>query len=53
MNSLLEMYESNQKKLGRSLDEKEIEFLKWVHKRYTAEQHMKRTSDKEKMIVCY
>lgn len=53
MKSLLEMCEYNQNKLGRSLDEKEIEFLKWVYKRHTAEQCMQKSPDRDKVIICY
>lgn len=38
MESFLKVCEETRKKLGRQLQEEEIEFLQWVYERYEEEQ---------------
>ncbi|CDQ38252.1 MULTISPECIES: hypothetical protein [Virgibacillus] len=38
MVSFLQVCDDTEKKLGRKLQEKEIQFLQWVYKRYIEEQ---------------
>lgn len=41
MEGLLEMCEYTEKKLGRDLHEKEVDFLEWVCERYEEERELK------------
>ncbi|WP_158595141.1 hypothetical protein [Oceanobacillus piezotolerans] len=36
--SFLQMFEETRKKLGRQLQEEEIQFLQWMYNRYIEEQ---------------
>ncbi|WP_165769018.1 hypothetical protein [Virgibacillus profundi] len=38
MESLLQVCEDTEKKLGRQLQENEVEFLQWMYKRYEEEK---------------
>lgn len=41
MKSFLEVCEDTREKLNRQLQENEVEFLRWMHDRYTEEQEEK------------
>ncbi|GGB35038.1 hypothetical protein GCM10011409_10640 [Lentibacillus populi] len=41
MESFLHVLKDTEKKLGRQLQEREIEFLQWVYDRYTEEEQQK------------
>lgn len=38
MKSFLKVCEETSKRLGRPLEQKEVSFLQWIHKRYEEEQ---------------
>lgn len=51
MNNLLELCKISQDKLGRGLNKKEIEFLKWLYETHQQEVKTTHQSDLEKLIV--